>query len=126
MIIYVDIDETICFYERERNYSQAVPSHNNISKINKLYDEGNTIIYWTARGATTGIDWTEVTISQLEEWNCKYHELKNASLTNLNANENVVVIGNGAGGVIGNDNFSIGKNALQANTTGTGNIESIK
>ena len=76
MIIYVDIDETICFYERERNYSQAVPSHNNISKINKLYDEGNTIIYWTARGATTGIDWTEVTISQLEEWNCKYHELK--------------------------------------------------
>ena len=44
----------------------------------------------------------------------KYHELKNASLTNLNANENVVVIGNGAGGVIGNDNFSIGKNALQA------------
>ena len=76
MKIFVDIDETICFYEGEREYPEAVPHYDNIAKINKLYDEGNTIIYWTARGGTTGLDWTEVTTEQLEAWGCKYHELK--------------------------------------------------
>ena len=43
-----------------------------------------------------------------------YHVLKNASLTALNANENVVVIGSGAGGVIGENNFSIGKKFINS------------
>ena len=73
--IYVDIDETICFYEGERNYPEAVPNFENISKINKLYDEGHHITYWTARGATTGIDWLEITADQLDYWGCQYHEL---------------------------------------------------
>lgn len=78
MIIYVDIDETICFYpvDEERNYPDAIPHFENIAKINKLYDEGNTIIYWTARGGITGLDWTEVTTKQLIAWGCKYHEIK--------------------------------------------------
>ena len=33
MKIYVDIDETICFYEGERNYPDAVPHFENIAKI---------------------------------------------------------------------------------------------
>jgi hypothetical protein len=41
-----------------------------------LYDEGHTIIYWTARGATTGLDWSELTKTQLDFWGCKYHELR--------------------------------------------------
>ena len=53
MRIYVDIDETICFYEGEREYPEAVPHYENIAKINKLYDEGHEITYWTARGAVT-------------------------------------------------------------------------
>ena len=48
--IYVDIDETICFYEGERNYIFAIPNKENIAKINKLYEEGHKITYWTARG----------------------------------------------------------------------------
>ena len=76
MKIYVDIDETICFYDGERIYPEAIPHFENIAKINKLYDEGNVIIYWTARGAITKIDWTEVTTKQLKLWGCKYHELK--------------------------------------------------
>ena len=75
MIIYVDIDETICFYEGERHYPLAVPSPENISKINELYDEGHEIVYWTARGSGSGIDWGEETRDQLELWGCKYHEL---------------------------------------------------
>ena len=75
MNIYVDIDETICFYEGHRHYPDAVPSQENIDKINKLYDEGHTITYWTARGSVTGLDWFEVTKEQLDSWGCKYHYL---------------------------------------------------
>ena len=75
MNIYVDIDETICFYEGERNYRNAVPNKNNIAKINKLYDEGHEITYWTARGSVTKIDWFGLTKNQLNNWGCKYHKL---------------------------------------------------
>jgi hypothetical protein len=74
-IIYVDIDETICFYDGERQYALAIPNKTNISKINKLYDEGNRIVYWTARGSRSGIDWTALTKQQLNQWGAKYHEL---------------------------------------------------
>ena len=73
--IYVDIDETICFYENERVYEEAVPNQNNIDKINKLYDEGNTIVYWTARGSITNLNYYSLTKSQLNKWGCKYHKL---------------------------------------------------
>ena len=76
MIIYVDIDETICLTPSDRDYSKAAPMIENIKKINKLYDEGNTIVYWTARGSGTGKDWREVTGKQLLEWGAKHHEYK--------------------------------------------------
>mgnify|MGYP000568706904 CR=1 FL=1 len=47
----------------------------NIDKINKLYDEGNEITYWTARGTVTGFNWFKVTQQQLSKWGCKYHHL---------------------------------------------------
>ena len=50
MVIYVDIDETICVSPESRDYSLATPIKENIEKINKLYDSGDTIVYWTARG----------------------------------------------------------------------------
>jgi hypothetical protein len=75
MKIYVDIDETICFYNGERNYPDAVPNMDNIAKINKLYDEGHEITYWTARGTVTGLDWELTTEEQLRDWGCQYHKL---------------------------------------------------
>tara|TARA_X000001382_G_scaffold113403_1_gene91177 strand:+ start:393 stop:686 length:294 start_codon:yes stop_codon:yes gene_type:complete len=75
MKIYVDIDETICFYEGERHYQDAIPNMDNIAKINKLYDEGHEITYWTARGSVTGLDWYDVTLDQLRTWGCQFHEL---------------------------------------------------
>ena len=39
MKIFVDIDETICFYKDTRYYPHAMPIQENIAKINKLYDE---------------------------------------------------------------------------------------
>ena len=61
MIIYVDIDETICQTPDSRDYNQSVPMNDRIGKINNLYDNGHTIIYWTARGTQSGINWREVT-----------------------------------------------------------------
>ena len=75
MKIFVDIDETICFYEGESNYPDAKPNLANIKKINTLYDKGNQITYWTARGSVTGINWYELTKNQLNKWGCKYHHL---------------------------------------------------
>jgi len=76
MIIYVDIDETICQTSSSRDYTKSTPILDNIKKINKLYEEGNTIIYWTARGSSTGLDWYDITEKQLNEWGVKYHEFK--------------------------------------------------
>lgn len=76
MIIYVDIDETICETASDRNYANAKPLKERIEKINKLYDEGNTIIYWTARGTGTSINWQDITEKQFKKWNVKYHDLK--------------------------------------------------
>lgn len=76
MIIYVDVDETICESPESRDYSKAVPIMENIEKANSLYDEGHTIVYWTARGTGSGIDWREVTEEQFRLWGVKYHDLK--------------------------------------------------
>lgn len=79
MKIFVDIDETICSNKGPkhlaRDYSLALPNKENIKAINKLYDEGHHITYWTARGTITGIDWTEITRQQLSKWNAHFHNL---------------------------------------------------
>lgn len=76
MLIYVDIDETICYSPKSRNYAKAQPDEERIEKINKLYDEGHIIVYWTARGTMTGTNWYDITRDQLEEWGAKHHELR--------------------------------------------------
>ena len=75
MNIYVDIDGTIC-HSTGVDYSSAKPDYSRINKINKLYSQGNTIVYWTARGTMTGINWFQITLTQLQEWGCKFHELR--------------------------------------------------
>lgn len=80
--IFVDIDETICFYEEmtsldaSRDYSKAIPNYENIAKINKLFDEGKNITYWTARGSRSKIDWYDFTAKQLKDWGAKYTHLR--------------------------------------------------
>lgn len=78
MNIYVDIDDTICYYEdgvSRIGHKYCKPNYENIEKINKLYDEGNYIKYWTSRGCESGIDYYWHTKEQLDSWGCKYHEL---------------------------------------------------
>jgi hypothetical protein len=80
--IFVDIDETICFFPTKRMYDLAEPNYKNIAKINKLYDEGNIITYWTARGSSQPDNeermnhYKELTNKQLMGWGCKFHNLE--------------------------------------------------
>ena len=79
MIIYVDIDGTICHTptkDGKSDYPNSNPRQEQIDKINKLYDEGNEIVYWTARGATTGRDWSVMTERQLDYWGCRYTRIE--------------------------------------------------
>lgn len=79
MIYCIDINGTICTKTPDSltiPYNEATPFQNVINKINKLYDDGNYIIIYTARGATTGVDWKEFTKKQLADWGVKYHELR--------------------------------------------------
>lgn len=72
----IDIDDTICYYdEKTLDYMLAKPKLDRIKYINQLYDNGNEIVFQTARGFKTGIDWREVTENQFREWGVKYDEL---------------------------------------------------
>ena len=70
----VDIDNTI-FTTFLSDYKNATPIPERINRINYLFDQGNTIIYWTARGGNSGIDWTAFTVKQLYKAGCKYTKL---------------------------------------------------
>jgi hypothetical protein len=82
MIIFVDIDDTICWNisvgegNIPPDYSNARPYPERIKKINGLFENGHEIVYWTARGTRTGINWFKLTEEQLNDWGCKYTELR--------------------------------------------------
>ena len=71
----IDIDGVIASIVDDLDYSKAKPIRHNIARFNKLYDRGHQIVYFTARGTETGIDWSRETASQLKRWGVKYHNL---------------------------------------------------
>lgn len=82
----IDIDGTICDKDvcrKDGDYETSIPKLERIAVINQLYDEGNIIKYFTARGMGRNkdnvvlayADFYNLTQTQLNEWGCKYHEL---------------------------------------------------
>ena len=69
-----DIDGTIC-QNTYGEYDLAKPIHERIDFINSLFEAGNEIVMFTARGSTTGIDWYEFTEKQLKDWGLKFNKL---------------------------------------------------
>ena len=77
-----DIDGTICTLT-EGDYTEARPIIDRISKVNKLYEQGNYIIFLTARGmgrfrndkVKAESMFFDFTVKQLNSWGVKYHEL---------------------------------------------------
>ena len=80
MIYIVDIDGTICkevfLPTGKKDYANHEPMKDRIEKVNKMFDEGHEIHYWTARGAVSGVDYTELTTKQLDSWGCKYTSVR--------------------------------------------------
>ncbi len=82
MTYVFDIDGTICT-NTQGDYDNAQPLTERINTVNRLYDEGNTIVFLTARGMgrtkncreTARALFYDITKDQLEKWGVKYHEL---------------------------------------------------
>jgi len=56
----------------------VLEGHRSKERQNKLYDEGHTIVFFTARGLASGRGeqhYRPITEQQLKEWGVKYHEL---------------------------------------------------
>ena len=68
MIIYIDIDNTICDTDSDCNYNESTPIYKNIDKVKLLIEQGHEVSFWTARGTVSGIDWGELTKKQLTSW----------------------------------------------------------
>lgn len=66
-----DIDGTVCSEEKAQERMFAKPKQDVIDFINKLYNEGHTIILYTARGW----DQQKVTENWLKTNNVNYHTL---------------------------------------------------
>jgi hypothetical protein len=71
-----DIDGVIAHIAPNIQYDLAEPFTENIEIVNKLYDLGNEIVLFTARGSKTGINWLEKTAEQMKRWGVKHHALK--------------------------------------------------
>lgn len=71
MQIIVDLDGTICTEEKMFSRSLAKPLEDAVTSINALYDQGHTIIIYSAR---TWMEF-EMTTAWLKQNNIKYHQL---------------------------------------------------
>ena len=81
LLIYViDLDGTLCDTKRNKvgywDYIGAKPYLKRIKFVNKLYQEGHTIIIETARGCDSKKDWSDETSSQLKKWGLRFHKLR--------------------------------------------------
>jgi len=86
-IIAFDLDDVLCYRTSEagkvNKYRSCKPLEPMIKIANKCYDDGNTVIVYTARGMTgfsgnVGDIYSnlyELTTKQLEQWGVKYHQL---------------------------------------------------
>lgn len=73
-IFVFDVDGTVCTntngkYERAKVYPDM------LDRVNRLYDLGHEIIFMTARGSVSNVDYTDFTKEQLAKWGFKYHRL---------------------------------------------------
>ena len=82
MTYVFDIDGTIC-HSIDGDYDNATPIQDRIDKINYLHEQGNKIIFQTARGMGRSKNSTayahtafyEFTKNQLRKWGLDYHKL---------------------------------------------------
>jgi hypothetical protein len=77
MKIFVDIDNTICTTNNS-TYINCQPKVDCIEKINKLYEQGHIIVYWSDRSSPRDVTHSlfKFTYDSLIQWGAKFHELR--------------------------------------------------
>lgn len=70
-----DLDETLCSKAVNGDYATAKPFKKAIQKVNELFDDGHNILIFTGRGSSSGKNWEELTVKQLNQWKVKHHKL---------------------------------------------------
>lgn len=86
-IIAFDMDDVLCYRTSEEGkinkYHSCKPINSMIKIVNECYDDGNTIIVYTARGMSgfkgnvndIYSNLYQLTLDQLDSWGVKYHQL---------------------------------------------------
>lgn len=69
-----DIDNTLV-YTIGNDYKNSIPIQHRIDRVNNLFDSGNTIYLFTARGMASGKNYYELTKKQMENFGIKHHDL---------------------------------------------------
>ncbi len=78
-----DIDGTVCTLTKSGDYTDCHPYEDRIKKINDLFDQGNVIIFHTARGmgrtknnpSQASSLFLDLTRNQLSTWNVKFNDI---------------------------------------------------
>ncbi len=86
-IIAFDLDDVLCYRTSEDGkvdkYNSCKPIEPMIKIVNECYDDGNTVIVYTARGMS-GFEGNindiysnlyQLTLNQLNSWGVKFHQL---------------------------------------------------
>jgi hypothetical protein len=71
-----DLDGVLATLTPDDDYAKSEPNPPGIALANRLHEAGNRIVVYTARGSSTGLDWTETTLLQLRRWGVRHHELR--------------------------------------------------
>ena len=75
MTVYCfDLDNTLCRSQGD-DYESSTPYRERIDAVNKLYDQGHTVLVFTARGYVTGKNLEKFTEAQLLNWGLRFHSL---------------------------------------------------
>jgi hypothetical protein len=70
----IDIDNTLVITDGS-DYENSKPIQHRIDKVNKLFESGNTIFLFTARGSASGKDYSTITHEQMNKFKVKYHKI---------------------------------------------------
>ncbi len=68
-----DLDGVIAHLSPNNDYNLSTPNQEMIERVNHLYENGNQITVFTARGGESGIDWYQISYDQLMAWGVKFH-----------------------------------------------------
>lgn len=82
MIYCFDLDNTLC-NTIDKKYDKSEPISDMIDRVNRLYDDGNEIVIFTARGMgrfnkvvkKVYEEYYDLTKNQVDSWGLKYHNL---------------------------------------------------